>query len=224
MKAEQIEGLNRLLLREENCTVEHQVTATARRLQAARKALSKFVREIGRGGDLPLIVATEKTIIEGDLERYANSPMMASSLRTALTEITVIEKHIAIVDDPARYQPVNEAHSLPRNRRGDLPYHEARQALASLEPVCQFFGAALGRNRDELAFRSRRMGYCPCKRAGRQIARFRPNPKGRCLFGQAAALQILAIAVLWLRFAPCILPEKAPARPQRIGKQALLPA
>jgi len=167
MNARQIKRLNQLLLAEENRTVEHQVTLTARRLQATRKALSEFVREIGRSGDLPLIVATEKTIIEGDLERYANSPMMASSLRTALTEIAVIEKHIAIVDDPARYQPVNEAHSLPRNRRGDLPYDEARQALASHDARLNNMDKARSEDDEKQFIATRRAAF---KEAGKLYA------------------------------------------------------
>lgn len=37
----------------------------------------------------------------------------------------------------------------------------------------------------------------PCKRQGREIARFRPNPKGSALFGRSAALRRLPIAGLW---------------------------
>jgi hypothetical protein len=36
----------------------------------------------------------------------------------------------------------------------------------------------------------------PCKRQGREIARFRPNPKA-VLFGRSAALRRLPIAGLW---------------------------
>jgi hypothetical protein len=52
----------------------------------------------------------------------------------------------------------------------------------------------LGRNRDELVRQARRMGLCPCKRLARQIARFRPNPKGRCLFGLIVGVAALAKA------------------------------
>jgi len=119
------------------------------------------------GGDLPLIVATEKTIIEGDLERYANSPMMVSSLRTALIEIAAIEKHIAIVDDPARYQAVNEAHSLPRNRRGDLPYDEARQALASHDARLNNMDKARSEDDEKQFIAARRAAF---KEAGKLYA------------------------------------------------------
>ncbi len=57
-------------------------------------------------------------------------------------------------------------------------------------------GVALKRNRDEWMLRMRRMGSCPCKQPGRPIARFRPNPSGKCLAGRSAALRRLRIA--WL--------------------------
>ena len=114
-----------------------------------------------------MIVATEKTIIEGDLERYANSPMMVSSLRTALIEIAAIEKHIAIVDDPARYQAVNEAHSLPRNRRGDLPYDEARQALASHDARLNNMDKARSEDDEKQFIAARRAAF---KEAGKLYA------------------------------------------------------
>lgn len=50
---------------------------------------------------------------------------MTSSLKTALTEINVVKKHGALVNDPTRYKVINEAYSLPKNRKGDLPYDEA---------------------------------------------------------------------------------------------------
>jgi len=68
-----------------------------------------------------------------------------------------------------------------------------RQAL---ERVYDLFGAALGRNRDEWMLRMRRMGSYPCKQSRRPIARFRPNPSGKCLAGRYAALRRLWIAGL----------------------------
>jgi hypothetical protein len=130
MTTEKIDRLDRLLAREEGRMAEHQAAPTAKRLQTVREGLLRFVREAGNSGDLSLIVATEKAIVEGDFGRHANSPMMSSSLKTALAEIAVIENHIAIVDSRARYRAVDQAHSLPRNRKGGLPYDEARQALA----------------------------------------------------------------------------------------------
>ncbi|QEG79313.1 hypothetical protein D1093_09850 (plasmid) [Bartonella kosoyi] len=56
---------------------------------------------------------------------------MISSLKTALTEMDVVKKHVVLVSDPIQYKVINEAYSLSKNRKGGLPYDEARQAMAS---------------------------------------------------------------------------------------------
>jgi len=131
MKTNPLENLDRILSREGGYTQEHSAAPTARKLQAVRAELLEQIREVGRSGDLSLIIATEHAIVEGDLTRYANSQSMTSSLKTALNEIDVIKRHIGIVDDPEKYKEVDQAYSLPRNRKGGLPFDEARQALAS---------------------------------------------------------------------------------------------
>lgn len=121
----------RLLATEESLALMLRETAAAKRLAAVRSQLLEHVREVVKTGDLSLIVTTERAIVEGDLERYANSRSMTSSLRTALNELAAVERHIDIVDDIERYRAVDLAHRLPRNRRAGLPFDEARQALAS---------------------------------------------------------------------------------------------
>ncbi|WP_254475489.1 hypothetical protein [Bartonella sp. B1098] len=56
---------------------------------------------------------------------------MISSLKTALMEIDVIKKHVVLVGDSVQYKVINEAYSLSKNRKGGLPYDEARQAMSS---------------------------------------------------------------------------------------------
>ncbi|MDP1698361.1 MAG: hypothetical protein Q8L45_11360 [Xanthomonadaceae bacterium] len=126
-----IQKLNRLLAIEEEFAKEMNETVAAKQLQDARGGLLGNIRDAGRSGDLSLIIATERAIVEGDLSRYANSQSMTNSLKTAVNEIAAIERHIGIVDAEATYRTVDHAHSLPRNRKGGLPLDEARQALAS---------------------------------------------------------------------------------------------
>ncbi|QEE12688.1 hypothetical protein D1092_06920 [Bartonella krasnovii] len=45
--------------------------------------------------------------------------------------MNVVKKHGALVNDPTHYKVINEAYSLPKNRKGDLPYDEAHQTMAS---------------------------------------------------------------------------------------------
>lgn len=125
------DNLQRLLVAEAEYGEALKETRAAKRLHSSRNDLLQHLREVGRGGDLFQIVATERAIVEGDLTRYANSQAMANSLKTALNEIAAIERQLGIVDDQARYRAVDQAHSLPKNRRGGLPFDEARQALAS---------------------------------------------------------------------------------------------
>jgi hypothetical protein len=126
-----LDKLNRLLVVEEDLALKLNQTRAARNLQDARNDLLEHIREIARRDDLSLIIATERAIVGGDLSHYANSQSMIRSLKTALSEIAAIEQHIEIVDDPDKYPVVDQAHSLPKNRKNGLPFDEARQALAS---------------------------------------------------------------------------------------------
>jgi hypothetical protein len=105
--------------------------ANAKNLQKERTNLLGHMREVGRGGDLVLMVATEKAIVDGDLEHYANSKGMVSSLNAALAELVAVEKLLSIVDDKAKYSLIDQGYSLPKNREKGLPLDEARQAFKS---------------------------------------------------------------------------------------------
>lgn len=123
--------LDRLLSSEEGMLDVLNQSSAARRVSHTRCEILQLVREVTAQADLGLIVACERSIVSGDLDRYANSLPMTRSLTTALNEIAAIGRHIDLVDDPVRYQMIDAAHSLPKNRRNGLPYDEARQALAS---------------------------------------------------------------------------------------------
>lgn len=102
-----------------------------KKLYGVRSDLCNYLRNIGKSGNLSSLLGTERSLVENDLLRYANSKAMISSLKTALMEIDVIKKNVILVSNPAQYKMVNEAYSLPKNRKGGLPYDEARQAMAS---------------------------------------------------------------------------------------------
>ncbi len=126
-----IRALNRLFLSEKVLVVGRDRTPAATKLRRNRSEIADHVREIGKSGDLGLILAVEKRFLENDLAEYANSSAMKRSLDTALAELGSADRHVAMVDDPARYRAVDEAHSLPKNRKGGLPYDEARQFFSS---------------------------------------------------------------------------------------------
>jgi len=128
---ESLEGLNQLLTVEEKAFERLKVTQAAKRLSRSRQALLAHIRAVSTSGNLPLIIATEKSILQGDLERYANSRAMTGSLKIALTEIKAIERHLALVGDTEKYRLIDQGHSLPKKRQAGLPFDDARQALAS---------------------------------------------------------------------------------------------
>ena len=122
---------NRLLSVERYAVSSVRATREGQNLETSQRNLLKSLRELGKSGNLPLIIAVEKTIIEAERAYYANSRAMDASLKTALQELDVVQKHIGIVDDPVRYKAVDEVYSLPRSRKGGLPNDEVRQALRS---------------------------------------------------------------------------------------------
>jgi hypothetical protein len=103
----------------------------AQKLRIARQSFLVHLKEVGKSGDLSLIVTTEKAIIKDELKNHANSKGMVSSLNAALAELTAIEKLLTIVDDKHEYGRVDQSHILPRNREKGLPLDEARQAFRS---------------------------------------------------------------------------------------------
>ncbi len=106
-------------------------TLAAKRLCDVRNDLCSHIRNVGKKGDLSSLLDIEHSIIKSDLFRYSNSKAISNSLKTALTEIDVVKKHVELVENPEKYKAVNEAYSLSKNRKGGLPYDEARQAMAS---------------------------------------------------------------------------------------------
>jgi hypothetical protein len=112
-------------------------TVASEQLREERTNLLKHVLTIGKSGNLELIVATEKTFIEGDLEHYvdsehyANSAGRLSSLNAAMAELNATEKLLEIVDNKQEYSRVDAAYSLSKNRESGLPLDEARQAFKS---------------------------------------------------------------------------------------------
>jgi len=126
-----IDALGRLLTREREVTNEVKQTRAAKRLVVVRTKLLLHLKNAARSHDLALMIATERMIVQDDLEHYANSKSMTNSLKTALNELSVIEMHLALVNTPAQYRIVDQAHTLPKNRKSGLPHDEACQALAS---------------------------------------------------------------------------------------------
>ncbi len=117
--------------REEGYVKDINDTLAAKRLCNVRNDLCNYIRNVGNSGDLSSLLDIECSIITSDLFRYSNSKAISNSLKTALTEIDVIKKHVELVENLGKYKTVNGTYSLSKNRKGGLPYDEARQAIAS---------------------------------------------------------------------------------------------
>ena len=91
----------------------------------------EIFKEAAKTQNIDIMVAVEKAYIQMELEQFAGSPRMRNSLREAIKGMEVIEAHLIYLKDPAKYRFINETHTLNKNRKGDLPYDEARQALRS---------------------------------------------------------------------------------------------
>ncbi|WP_375614782.1 hypothetical protein [Bartonella sp. AC535YNZD] len=72
-----------------------------KKLHDVRNDLCSYLRNIEKSGGLSLLIDTERSLVENDLLRYANSKAMISSLKKALMEIDIIKKHIILVSNPA---------------------------------------------------------------------------------------------------------------------------
>ncbi|MDR1274987.1 MAG: hypothetical protein LBL72_01140 [Candidatus Accumulibacter sp.] len=129
--AQVLSRLQRILTVENGLHKEQANSRLAWRLDDASGDFLGYLKEVGESNRPEQIVAAEKAILENELVEYANSKGMVSSLNAALAELTATEKLLAIVDDPVKYRPVDQSHSLPRNREKGLPLDEARQAFKS---------------------------------------------------------------------------------------------
>ena len=96
----------------------------------SRQGLAIF-KEAAETKDIHTIIAVEKAFNQTELDQFGDSPNMRNSLREAIKGMEVIEAHLIYLKDPEKYRFINETHTLNKNRKGDLPYDEARQAIRS---------------------------------------------------------------------------------------------
>ena len=106
-------------------------TTHGKALQVSRRMIENCLRDARRAGDLDTLLATEKAILESELQLHANSRAMRTSLETSIAELDVATRMVGRVRDQAAYREFSEGFSLPRNRIGGVPRDEARQFFRS---------------------------------------------------------------------------------------------
>jgi hypothetical protein len=125
-------SLSRRLGRDQVLTAENASTGLAWRKNTNRQNMLSDLEDIRKSGNLESIVAAEKIIIMFDIEWYANSKSMKSSLETAREELEAIETNIGLVGDSKRYKNINASHAQRKVRDdNDLPKDGARIAFRS---------------------------------------------------------------------------------------------
>ena len=126
-----IEEIKKQMMLGQSRVKKHGKAPTAQAVTEFRQTLLTDVKAISANGSAELIVAMEQAIVQHDFEYYTNSATMKGSLNNALSELEIIKKKLAIVDDPEKYKATDENFILARNRSKGLPLDEARQAFKS---------------------------------------------------------------------------------------------
>ena len=126
-----ITALNRLFLREKGFIDGRDKTAEAMELKQTRQDLAAQISEIGKSGNLELIIAAERRFLENDLAQHVTSGAMKNSLKTALKELDDAQAVIPLAKDPSIYQAIDKSHAHHKSRVGGLPKDAARQFFTS---------------------------------------------------------------------------------------------
>ena len=106
-------------------------TTPGREANLAFGKQTAMVREVLGTGDLQGMLSVELLALRND-RAYANDPRERASLDQGILQLRNTQRLVGIVADGERYRrEVDQAHQLPKNRRGGLPLDEARQFFGS---------------------------------------------------------------------------------------------
>lgn len=128
---ESIKALNRVFLREKGLVDARDKTPEGLALKQSRQRLAGLIGDIGKSGDLDLIIAAERRFLENDLAEYVTSGAMRNSLKTALKELNDAQAIFPLVKNPSVYQAIDKSHAHHKSRIGGLPKDAARQFFNS---------------------------------------------------------------------------------------------
>ena len=103
----------------------------AKSANEAREHQIKILQGACRAEDIDLILKLERSYLVFELENYANSKAMHTSLTASIEELDVTTDLLVKVRNPEQYREVDESFSLKKNRDNDLPKDQARQFFSS---------------------------------------------------------------------------------------------
>lgn len=98
----------------------------------ARADLRGMVRQVGKSGDLDLILEIEKRLLSEELRHGVAAPSQATALENSLNDLGIAADLVVKVRDPKAYRAVADHHRRDRNKdRHGAPLDEARQFFTS---------------------------------------------------------------------------------------------
>ncbi len=104
-------------------------TNQSKNIDRIRNRVAKSFQDAGDSNDIDSIIASEKSYHEIELEKFADSATMKSSLRQGIVNLEIIESLLECVRNPDEYKTINAAHLLPKSRRNGLPDDDARKSF-----------------------------------------------------------------------------------------------
>jgi hypothetical protein len=116
---------------ERSAYVARERSQPARDYSDRQEKLLGSIREVGKTGDITLILEAERRFLRNEMRFYSNSTGQRGSLKSALQELDQAEKMLPLVKDSALYIAVDASHANAKSRISGLPRDAARHFFAS---------------------------------------------------------------------------------------------
>src|SRR3546814_14809282 len=88
---------------------------SARDYSDRQEKLLGSIREVGKTGDITLILEAERRLLRNKMRFYSNSTGQRGSLKSALQELDQAEKMLPLVKDSSLYIAVDASHAERKN-------------------------------------------------------------------------------------------------------------
>lgn len=125
------DNLNKLMFAERSAYLKRKQGLPQQICDSQRLMMVGHLRSIRKQADIGLILDAEKRFLLNDQDDYINSPIQASSIANALSELSAASNAYQKVLSPDSYKEVNDNYQSHKSRVGGLPIDEARQFFQS---------------------------------------------------------------------------------------------
>ena len=114
-----------------SAALEDRDTVSAARAEVRHRELAEDLLHLRSEGVIEHLLAAERAILQEELDRFADTTAMQSSLQGALEELAGAVAMLPRVRDPVMYREVDAVYMFKANRVGGLPRDDARRFFAS---------------------------------------------------------------------------------------------